>query len=188
MKIAVDLDDTLADSLTSFIEFYNKNYKPKIKYEDFIAYTLNEIIGISKEEENKILEQFDNSKYCDEVKPIKGAVEAIKKIIKKHEIVVITQRLKRFETKTRLWLAKYFPEIKDVFFIRNEYHKLVKSKAEICKEIGADILIDDAISNVVACEKAGIKVIVINYPWNQNKIFGKLVRRVKSWEEIASLL
>ena len=71
MIIAFDLDDTLADSLTSFIEFHNEKYGTSLKFEDFTKYTLNEITGLSKDEEIRRTEEFDNSKYYEEIKPIK---------------------------------------------------------------------------------------------------------------------
>jgi len=63
MKIAIDLDDVLANSTDSFIEFYNKNYNGDLKHGDFTAFTLNEIRGVSVEEEHKILEDYDDSGY-----------------------------------------------------------------------------------------------------------------------------
>lgn len=188
MIIAIDLDDTLADSLTSFIEFHNENYKTLIKFNDFTAYTLNEIIGLPREEEMKRLEAFDNSKYYDKIKPIKGAVEAISELSKKHKIIIITSRPEKFERKTRNWVEKNFHGIKEIFFIRKVYHETARNKAEICKEIGAKLLIDDNLDNVLDCEKAGIQAILIDYPWNQYNPPGKLIKRVKSWKEMINVI
>ena len=188
MIIAVDLDDTLADSLASFIEFYNGNHKEKLKHEDFTAYTLNEIMGMPKEEENKLLEEFDNSRYYDEIKPLKEAVEAISKLSEKHKIIIITSRPEKFEKKTREWVQKNFPKIKEIIFTRKEYSVKHIKKCDICKEIKADILIDDNLAYALDCEKAGVSAILIDYPWNQNNNLGKLITRVKSWDEIIKVI
>ena len=185
MIIAVDLDDVLADSLRAFIEFYNENYNKKLKYEDFTAYTLNEIMGMPREEENKILEKFDNGGYFEKIKPIEGAVEAIKKLSKKHKIIIITSRTKDKEEKTKKWVEKFFGKY-DIYFIRQNYSGKSKTKAEICKEIKAEILIEDYLGYAENCAKNGIKVLLFDYPWNQKKDLGKLIKRIKSWEEIVS--
>ncbi|MCX6748278.1 MAG: HAD hydrolase-like protein [Candidatus Pacearchaeota archaeon] len=189
MKIAVDLDDTLADSVTSFIDFYNQKYKPTLKYEDFTAYTLNEINGMPKEEENKILEEFDNSEYYDKIKPLKEAIEAIKELSKKHEIIVVTSRPEKFEKRTRIWINKYLPEIKNILFVRKVYHEIPKTKAEVCREINAEVLIDDNLTHAHDCEKEGIRSILIDYPWNRDNMpNSKLIHRVKSWAEIIKII
>jgi len=188
MIIAVDLDDTLADSLTSFIHFHNKNYNTSLKYKDFTAYTLNEIMGMPKEEEAKRLEEFDNSKHFEEIKPLKEAVEAVSELAKKHKIIIITGRAESSEKKTRAWVKKNLPMIKDIFFIRKVYHETPKNKADVCKKINADILIDDNLNHVHNCNRAGVKAILIDYPWNRNAKLGKLIQRVKSWKEIVKFI
>jgi len=188
MIIAVDLDDVLADSLTSFIEFYNKYYDKELRYEDFTAYTLNEIKRIPREEENKILEHFDKSEYFDNIKPMRDAVEVIEELSKKHEIIIITSRTKDKEQKTINWVNKFLKGIKKVYFIRKNYHEKPKTKSEICKEINANILIEDNLSYAKNCAENGIKVLLVDYPWNQEKNLHPLIRRVKSWKEILRII
>ncbi len=188
MIIAVDLDDVLADSLTSFIEFYNKYYDKSLKYKDFTAYTLNEIKGISREEENKILEHFDESEYFDNIKPIKGAVEAVEELSKKHEIIIITSRTRDKEEKTKNWVRRFLKGIKRIYFIRQNYHEKPKTKVEICKEINANLLIEDNLTYAENCAKNGIKVLLFDYPWNQAENLPPLIKRVKSWIQISKIL
>lgn len=188
MIIAIDLDDVLADSLNSFIEFYNKHYDKTLKYEDFIAYTLSEIKGIPREEENRILEHFDESNYFDNIKPMKDAVEVIEKLSKNHEIIIITSRTKDKEEKTKKWVNKFFKDIKRIYFIRKNYHEKPKTKAEICKEFNADVLIEDNLSYAKNCAESGVKVLLFDYPWNKVENLPPLVKRVKSWAEILNVL
>lgn len=188
MIIAVDLDDVLADSLTSFIEFYNRYYDKDLKYEDFTAYTLNEIKGIPREQENKILEHFDESEYFDNIKPMKDAIKVIEKLNKKHEIIIVTSRTKDKEQKTKNWVNKFLKGIKKICFIRKNYQEKPKTKAEICKEINADVLIEDNLSYAKNCAENGIKVLLFDYPWNQAENLNPLITRVKSWKEILKIL
>jgi len=134
MIISIDLDDVLADSLTNFIEFYNDKYDPTLKYEDFTRFTLHDIKGIPKQEEVKILKDYDESGYPDKITPMKGAPEAILKLSSDHELIVVTARLEDKEELTREWLDKFFKHIKDVHFIRKEYHRESKQRQKYVKK------------------------------------------------------
>jgi 5'(3')-deoxyribonucleotidase len=188
MIIAVDLDDVLANTLENFIDFHNSTYKTSLKFSDFKSYALHDIIGLSFEEEAKRLEQFDKSKFFNKIKPLEGAQTAISQLSKKNKIVVITARTKSVATKTKRWLKKYFPEIDEVVFISQNYMGFIKTKAEVCKEFGAKVIIEDKTSFVNECANKGIKVMMLDYPWNQNVNGSSNIVRVRSWDDILKKL
>jgi uncharacterized HAD superfamily protein len=187
MIIAVDLDDVLADSLASFIKFYNKHYDKTLKYEDFTAYTLNEIKGMPIEDEKKILEHYDDSEEFDNIQPMNGAIEAIEKLSKKNKIIIVTSRTRDKQEKTKKWVEKFLKNIADIHFIRANYSEHNKTKAETCKMIKADVLIEDNPKYAKDCAKNGIKVLLFDYPWNK-KVNSPLIKRVHSWDEIVKVL
>ncbi len=187
MIISIDIDDILADSLTSFIEFYNQNHEEKIKYEDYTAYSLHEIIGIPKEEEAKIVREFDNGGFFKNMAPVKNSQKAIKKLSKKHKLIAVTARSEEQEEETRAWINKYFPEIKDILFTRNG-QKQNKTKGEICKEIKADIHLDDKLDYAIDCANEGVKSLLFNYPWNRTNNLDPLITRVSGWDEAVEIL
>ena len=184
MIIAIDLDDVLAASLEEFIDFHNKNYGTKLKKEDFTAYYLTKIMDISRKEENKRVDLFDKSKHSNNIKPIDGSQKAISNLSKKHKLIIVTSRPENLEKKTREWLLKHIPEIKEIYFIRKDYTGHKKTKAEVCKEIKADVVIEDNLHYALECANAGIKVLLMDYPWNKTKKKNKLIIRVGSWEDI----
>ena len=184
MIIAIDLDDILAESLKSFIDFHNKNYKTKLKTGDFKSFYLQEIIYIDRKEELKRVRLFDDSRHFDEIPPLEGAREVVKELSKKNKLVIVTSRPQKQEKRTREWTLKYFPEIKEIFFIRKDYHRHSKTKAEVCKEIGASFLIEDKLDYAEECAKQGIKVLLLDYPWNRKNNLSRLITRVSSWKDI----
>jgi uncharacterized HAD superfamily protein len=188
MIIGVDLDDTLAESLSAFLEFYKEKYGKIMKLEDFTAYTLNEIIGMPRQDEEKLLEEFDNSDYFINLRPLQGAVESINKLKQEHKIIIITSRPGKFREKTEEWIKKNFPGIDKIIFIREEYQSVCKEKGQICKEAGVDLFIDDHINNILNCTKFGINTILINYPWNRSAEINERIKRADSWEEIMGLI
>ena len=189
MKIGLDLDDVLADGTKKFIEFHNQKYSTNLSLHNIFTYAISEILGIPEELATERIKEFDKSIFSKKIIPIKGAKKIVQKLSKSNELIVITARPKSIEEGTIAWIKENFPEIKSIFFIYQNYVEKVKTKADVCLEQGVDLLIEDNLAHAFDCAKKGIKVLLLNYPWNQ--LEGKLpdkIQRVKSWEEIKSIL
>ena len=119
---------------------------------------------------------------------MKDAIEVIEKLNKKHEIIIVTSRTKAKEEKTRKWIKRFINCAEEIFFIRKNYSEKPKTKAEICKEINADILIEDNLTYAKSCAENGIKVLLFNYPWNQARRLHPLIKRVRSWKEVLKVI
>lgn len=69
-----------------------------------------------------------------------------------------------------------------------------RKKSEICKSIGAHVLIDDNPSYAVECASAGINVLLYDwqsgYPWSKlpQGAAHPLIQVVKDWEEVEQAL
>ena len=87
-------------------------------------------------------------------------------------------------------LDKHFPDIFHSIEFTGLYGGQPRSKADVCRELNADLLIDDHLAHALPVAQCGVDVLLFgNYPWNQTK--EKLpgnIRRVKGWDEIAALL
>jgi len=57
-------------------------------------------------------------------------------------------------------------------------------KSAICKELGVDLIIEDAPHYIEDCSEAGIKVFIFDRPWNQEVRENDLITRVRDWGEI----
>ena len=188
MKIAIDLDDVLSNTYEVFIEFINERIETPIRFNDMINYHLHEILKISRGKEIEAIREFDNSKFFDMIEKKEGSSEAIKDLKKKYELAVITSRPLDIRNQTVNWINKHFPEIKNVYFINKDYYNETKSKAEICKEINAEIIIEDNLDYAKECLKENIRVLLFDCPWNRKNNLGKGIIRVHSWDEIRNLL
>lgn len=58
-------------------------------------------------------------------------------------------------------------------------------KSEVCKEIGASVLIDDALKHAEEVASHGIPVLLPDKPWNRDYTPPGVVR-VQSWNDIVS--
>jgi uncharacterized HAD superfamily protein len=116
---------------------------------------------------------------------------AISDISKKHELIVISSRYGEARGFTKEWINREFPGVfSDVVFSAEthydkeyiEKHHL-KEKAFVCCELNVDLMIEDSLYHSLECAKRGVKVFLLDKPWNQGSL-AENVTRVKSWNEI----
>lgn len=188
MKIAIDLDDVLSNSVEALLLFYNKNYEPIVKKSDLGKYSYWGFLGDTREAANKKYFEFTKSGEFTNSKPLKGAQEAVKKLSKRHDLYVITGRPYFTKRKTEEWLNKFFPgSFKKVYFtnrrrnMNNFSAYWGKPKAVICDEIGAEVLIDDLAEYVR--ESNHLRVYIFNKIWDQG-IIPDHAKIVDDWDEI----
>ena len=190
MKIAIDIDDTLADFSPVFIKYLNKKYNKSFKLDNFDHSIWWDVLKIEKKEIISILYDFYDDEKFKTIIPIKGAVDAVNKLSLKHELICITARAKTTEKDTFSWIKKYFGELISEIFITDlhMFNDGKISKGSICIEQGVDLLIDDLPKFNVECSQNGIKTFLFDRPWNQEVKGVKNLKRVYSWKEIVEIL
>ncbi|NTW33087.1 MAG: hypothetical protein HGB12_10750, partial [Bacteroidetes bacterium] len=135
--------------------------------------------------------QFFDSKFSNNIDPVKDAQKSVETLSKKHELYVVTGRPFSTKQKTVNWLEKYFPnKFSGVYFDNKKMYEdgteKHKTKSEICMELDANILIDDLLRFTNKCHEQ-LQVILFNRPWNQGDIPSN-VKRLNSWLEITNFI
>jgi len=183
MKIGVDIDEILAEFVKGYLELYNKKYGKNIKFEDVFTYSLCEPLKISKQESIKLADEYYGSDDFDNIKLVQGAKEGIKKLNEQHKLIFVTARPNHTKEKTELFLKKILPDVDlDISHSNNLWSKgLLKS--EVCINKKCDLLIEDTSSNALDCADKGIKIILLDKPWNQGVEHENIIR-VYNWGEI----
>ena len=184
MKIAIDLDEPVVHYIKGFVKFYNTAYGGNLKAEDFKEFDIHKTLGVSKEESKELRRKYSNSKFFEEMEFLEGAKEVIDNLSKKNKIIFITARDSFYHDKTKAFIKANFPYA-DLLF-SGDYHGNNKKKDELCKDFVVDILIEDSelSGNYV---ESGIKIILIDKPWNKHVLHKNLIR-VNNWNEIAGKL
>jgi uncharacterized HAD superfamily protein len=190
-KIAIDVDDVLADFHTTLLNWHNETYGTFLKTEDVKSYFFNQIWGGTIEEAIKKVNDFHNSVYSKKIPPIIYSVSSIDILSKENELFVVTSRPSFLEKETEVWLDKFFQnKFSRIFHSSNHYSKAEnsgKSKLEICRELNAYALIDDSLDYIKQCTSTNIKGILFgDYPWNRYNGSDKIV--AKNWNEVLEKL
>jgi len=180
MKIGVDMDEVVASFIPKFIEFYNLQNRSDIKFEDWTSYNFWEVIGGTREEAIKLVDDFWNSKMFDEIDLVEGAKESLEKLSERNKLIIVTSRPLRFAEKTERFFQKHFPKINFDLFYSDDFHKQHSiGKAGICVREGIEVFVEDNLDYAIACYNEGIKVFLLDKPWNQGNCNGVL--RVGGW-------
>ena len=184
--IAFDFDDVLMSFTRGFIAFHNRMYGTALAYEDLISYDATPY-QCNFETFTERVHLFYRSPDHAEVAPIPGSIEAIRSLQDRYLLDVVTSRPAVVRDRTHAWTNRFFPDIFRTFHSTNGFgasHDAPKrSKSTVCKEIGASILVDDALEHAVEVAQKGIPVLLPDRPWNQGPL-PTGVTRVHSWDEM----
>lgn len=185
--IAVDIDDVIFPMVADLIGYLDRQHGVTLSQEDFVKYNLEEIWEGDPAEAARLLESYKGQTGI-EVVPVEGAAEALAKLAKRYDIIIMTARDASVGPKTKAWLSHHFPELfKQVHLVgnKNDSPGNWRPKAEVCKELGVYCLIDDSLKHVLETHAAGIKTILFgDYPWNRADDLPAGVTRLKDWQEV----
>lgn len=190
MKIAIDIDEVLGNFLSEVIAFHNSAYGTDLEIGQFTSYRFWEIWGGTREQAIDKIYEFKETEYFRGIRPLPGAQKAITELKAANELCIVTSRQNEFIEVTRAWLDRYFPNCFSGVYFTNHYGHSESSitKAQICDQIGADLLIDDSLDFALECAVAGRQAILFDYPWNKASRLPEAIRRVSSWDEAVKII
>ncbi len=196
MKIAIDIDGVVADTMPALNNFYNRKFGTSFNVSDYKYYDLEKTWGGSKENAVKIVEEFFQSPNFMKILPIAKSQESVLRLSKKHEFFLITSRPQNITHRTMEFLQNYFPkEIRKVIHT-GQYISSASSinKFDVCVNEKADVLIEDCLEIAIDCANRVLKTFLLDSSFNQlnreysEKDIPKNLIRVKNWPEIVERL
>ncbi|UOF92498.1 5'-3'-deoxyribonucleotidase [Fodinisporobacter ferrooxydans] len=168
-RIAIDMDQVIADTLVSLLDYYNKQYDDCLTEKDLYGKKLREVAkcGIQVQELYKI------PKFFKELKVMEHSQEVIRELSKHYEIFITTAAMEvpTSFTEKYEWLNEHFPFIPDSHIV-------------FCGDksiIHADYLIDDSPRHFTRFKGQGI---LYTAPHNLH-VTG--YTRVNSWKDVADM-
>ena len=127
---------------------------------------------------------FYSSQAFKNLKPIPGARAKLSALRQNADkIYVVTGRQDSVRDTTEWWLEKYFPDIFDDLILTNSFTPLEVKKADICRSLALDPMIDDNIGICNDCINSGINALHLVcedvYPWGEETHIS-----IRSWDTI----
>eukprot|EP01025_Chloroclados_australasicus_P024860 TRINITY_DN2491_c0_g1_i2.p2 TRINITY_DN2491_c0_g1~~TRINITY_DN2491_c0_g1_i2.p2 ORF type:complete len:360 (-),score=35.82 TRINITY_DN2491_c0_g1_i2:367-1299(-) len=201
LTVAVDVDEVLARFLHSLNQYCLEVHHMRYMVEDYDLYEFAKVWGCSTAASNDIVHQFFESYHFRQgIEPIPGAFESLLRLRTLHacNLEIVTSRQNVIQASTLEWIDTYFPGVfGDRIHFCNHYSLEGKQrkKSEVCKAIGADVLIDDNPKYAVECAELGIPVLLFNwkcgYPWAmlpEEQTENPFIIQVSNWKEAESYL
>jgi 5'-nucleotidase len=172
-KIAIDMDEVMADPIEKFINLYNQDFALDLKLEALHGKEIFE--AVPHEHSHKVWEYINAEGFFRDLTVIPGSQEVIKALTEKYEVFIVSAGM---EFRNSLidkfdWLQDHFP------FISWKNYVLCGDKSII----GADIMIDDRPKNLRTF--SGERKLLFTSPHNVNLTE---FERVSTWQEVAEKL
>jgi 5'(3')-deoxyribonucleotidase len=182
-RIAVDLDEVLFPLLKPMMKYHRVNEPSTMRY----PYKFSEVFGVTPDRAQSMLYAYCDTYEFENQRPVIGArhnVEAISQNVDK--MYIVTGRQEFLRDKTEKWIQTHFPNVFNDIIFTNSYTPDEIRKADVCKALNADLVIDDLIETCKDCKELKIKSInyigIPVYPWctpERSEIF-----KAASWTDI----
>jgi len=171
-RIAIDMDEVLADTLGEHIIRYNRDHDEAITKADLEGKWLWEIVSVDRQER---LEGYLRSEdFFEDLEVMADSQRVVKDLAMQYEVFIATAAMEfpnSFGPKFR-WLRRHFPFLPPTHFVFCGDKSILK----------ADYLIDDQPLHFRRFSGEGI---LFSAPHNLN-VTG--YRRVDSWQQVEDLL
>ncbi|KAH6916826.1 hypothetical protein BKA70DRAFT_313918 [Coprinopsis sp. MPI-PUGE-AT-0042] len=179
--IAVDMDDVLSQTNLAVAEWHNDVYGTNMKVDDFLYYYYwkNPYWGTLEETFAKVREFYKTDRIHNTI-PVPGAAEGIQNLKSLgFRLVVVTARTEDTADESWGWIQRHFPDCFESIICTGQFKDAQKkghevltrlSKADVCDDLKAVLLIDDSSENALQCTTAERPTPVLlfgNYEWNK---------------------
>lgn len=188
--IAIDMDEVLFPLSAELVRRHNLQFATGYTSSDFVTYVLGDVWGTTYTESVAKVHAL-LSEDLSEVRPVVGAVDAVRSLLRDYALVVVTSRDRLLQTPTVRWLERHFEGLfVDVVFAGNPHTgRGFRAKQDVCQHLDAVCLIDDSVDHACDCASSGLPVILFgDYPWNQTTSLPAGVTRAQTWPQARELV
>lgn len=179
LRIALDLDGVLAESMEVWCKKVNKEFDLSLKVEDLDGWSSWKKFGISKDDFYRILDE--SWQDWEEVPPTEPQLASkVARIEEFGEIDVVTGRSKKTEEAARKWVEHQGVGYRQFVRVTGWRDKIV---------LDYDVYIDDAPDLMPLVSETPMRwAILYDRPWNRNVPKMRNVLRAESWKQVPKLL
>ncbi len=186
MRIGIDIDDVLADSLPHYLQAFNRRFGLAIGLADAAWRIFDRFPQISRQEADDFFSELVAAGFFASRPLLPGAKEAVERLSEEgHRLFVVTGRAPQDEAVTRYWLNDV--ELLSQFeaIVHKARDPVGRHKSGAVSELQLELFIEDELAVATAVAETAIPVLLFDRPWNQGVLPGN-VARVRSWTDALS--
>ncbi|KAK9149283.1 hypothetical protein Scep_008040 [Stephania cephalantha] len=197
LVVAVDVDEVLGNFVSALNKFIADRYSTKHSVSEYYVYEFFKIWNCSRNEADIRVHEFFKTAYFKKgIHPIPGAHAALHKLSAFCNLSVVTSRQNAIKDHTIEWIEKHYPGLFQGVHFGNHFALDGKSrpKSDICRSLGAQVLIDDNPRYAIECADIGMRVLLFDYensyPWCKSSTATQhpLITKVHDWQEVEQQL
>jgi 5'(3')-deoxyribonucleotidase len=173
MRVAVDIDGVLCDTIRGALDVINDELKTNYQNSDINQWDFP-INGVSIGVYLRRL--FKNSDFILSLQSIGGAKESLKILSNGHDVTIVTGRPIICMESTKCWVEE-----------KIGCYNIIFTKKKTIKSTNCDVLIDDYSNYLNDFSNSGGKTIQYQQPWNRNFAFKNADFKVLDWDDILEL-
>lgn len=182
LVIAIDCDDVLINATEYLVDTYNSRYGTSVRL--LHAHQSRNVEWEANRVEvfRRIVDIQQSEEYAA-IAPHESTVEVIHRIARDHELHLVTARLNEVMPVTVKMINTYF----EGCFTSIEHVGPDRPKGEICKSIGANVMIDDNLHHLESADAHGVEYVIWfgDYPWQLEIDHRDLnVARCGDWKQV----
>lgn len=187
--IAFDFDDVILPVAEHIFRYYKKTYgidvPPQHYYGDPRAWGVDSLREVSA----RVVEHLYDPAYM-ELRPSTETIEAVKQISHNNTLHIVTGRPVSAAVLTQKTLDDHLPDVFNTVHYIDYNGARSRTKAEVCRQIGAELLIEDNPAHALKVAQAGIPAVLFgDYAWNKTLTGLPLnISRALTWEQVLSQL
>lgn len=187
LVIAIDCDDVLVRTTPFLVDAYNAKYGTKAT----LAQSHDPAFDIWQADEDTQVErwgQLTETEGYKDLGPEPTEARVLRDLAQRHELHLVTARKEHERKYTREMLER---ELKGVF-TSMEFVGWNGSKGDVCKRIGADVLVDDNWRHLENAIENGLPesgaILFGDYPWNEADRARSNLTHCTDWASIKSVI
>jgi len=183
LRIGVDVDDVLAESLPGYLEAFRRYFGRDVKIEDAAWEIFRRYPDISATQMWGFFAELEATDFLGTRPLYPEAVSAMRTLADAgHRLFVVTGRLSTHRDHTRRLMQKagiagLFEEL-----VHRDGEAAAEYKPRVVRERRLDLLIEDELHVAVATALVPVPVLLFDRPWNQGEL-PQGVTRVTNWND-----
>jgi len=183
MKIGIDLDDVLADSLPHYLRAFNARFGFEIGLAEAAWRIADRFPQIPRQEADDFFSELIAAGFFSSRLLLPHAKEAVEALADAgHDLYIITGRTPRDEQITMDWLTRVDMRSRFAAVVHRTRDPVERHKADVASGLDLDLFIEDELPVALAVAETAVRVLLFDRPWNQG-LLPDSVRRIGSWPE-----
>ena len=188
LRIAVDVDDVLAESLPGYLEAFRRRFGHEVKIEEAAWEIFRRYPEIPAAQMWGFFSELEANDFLGTRPIYPEAARAMRTLAARgHRLYVVTGRLSQHREHTRRLLQQ--AGLLDLFeeVVHRDGEPTAAYKTRIVRQMKLDLLIEDELHVALAAVEVPIPVLLFNRPWNQ-AVLPPGITRVEDWGQVVHLV